>query len=148
MTFNPDPKKQAQQVIFSSYLSVYLDGKLDFRKRHQNTFKKINKTISLSRKLRNNLPRAPLVIISESLIKPHLNYKDISFDQTFNNSFTERLESIQYNAALAMKGVIRGSSREKRYKDLGSEFLQQQSSYRKFLSVFQNNKKPIFQVPL
>ena len=79
MTFNPDPKKQAQEVFFSrkikntshsplnfnnnsvqqvqfqKHLSVYLDVKLDFRKHLQNTFKKINKTISLLRKLQNNL---------------------------------------------------------------------------------------------
>ena len=36
----------------------------------------------------------------------------------------ERLESIQYNAALAITGAIRGSSREKVYQELGFESLQ------------------------
>ena len=85
-----------------------------------NTFKiclkKINKTISLLRKQQNNLPRAPLVTIYKLFVRMYLDYGDILNDQTFNNSFHERLESIQYNAALAIKGAIRGSSREKIYQ--------------------------------
>ena len=37
----------------------------------------------------------------------------ILYDQTFNNSFKEKLESIQYNARLALTGAIRGTSKEK-----------------------------------
>ena len=85
---------------------------MDFRERLQNMFKKINKTISLLRKLQNNLPRAPLVSVYKSFVRVHLDYGDILYDETLNNSFYARLESIQYNAALAITGVIRGSSRE------------------------------------
>ena len=154
-TCNPDPKKQAQEVIFSrkirktshppltfnnnsvkqvqfqKHMGVYLDSRLDFREYLQNMFKKINKTISLLRKLQNNLPRAPLVTIYKSFVRPHLDYGDILYDQTFNNSFHERLESIQYNAALAITGAIRGSSREKLYQELGFVSLQQRRWYRK-----------------
>ena len=35
------------------------------------------------------------------------------------------METIQYNAALAITGAIRGSSREKLYQELGLETLQQ-----------------------
>ena len=38
--------------------------------------------------------------------------------------FHEKLESIQYNAALAVTGAIRGSSSEKLYQELGLESLQ------------------------
>ena len=131
MTFNSDPNKQAQDVIFSrkirktshppltfnnnsakhvqfqKHLGVYLDSRLDFREHLQNMFNKINKTISLLRKLQKNLPRASLITIYKSFIRPHLDYGDILYDQAFNNSFHERLESIQYNAALAITGAIR-----------------------------------------
>ena len=40
-------------------------------------------------------------------------------------SFQQKMETIQYNAALAITGAIRGSSREKRYQELGLETLQQ-----------------------
>ena len=62
------------------------------------------------------------------------------YDQTFNNSFHEKFELIQYNAALAITGAIRSSSREKLYQELGFESLQQQHN------LFQNNKKTISQV--
>ena len=42
----------------------------------------------------------------------------------FNNSVLRKLESIQYNAALAITGAMRGSSREKNYQELGFESLQ------------------------
>ena len=37
----------------------------------------------------------------------------IWYDQTFNMSFQQKMETIQYNATLAITGAIRGSSREK-----------------------------------
>ena len=49
--------------------------------------------------------------IYKLFIRPHLNYGDILYDQMFNNSFHERLESIQYNAALAITGFRRSSSK-------------------------------------
>ena len=94
-------------------------------------FNKINKTISLLRKLQNNLPRALLITIYKSFIRPHFDYGHILYDQPFNNSFHERLESIQYNAALAIAGAIRGSSREELYQEQGFESLQQRRWYRK-----------------
>ena len=45
-------------------------------------------------------------------------------DQMFNNSVHRKLESVQYNAALAITGAMRGSSREKNYQELGFESLQ------------------------
>ena len=144
MTFNPDPNKQAQEFIFSrkikktshpplnfnnnsvkqvqfqKHLGVYLDDKLDFREHLQNIFKKAKRTISLLGKLHNSLPKAHTFFI-----RPRLNYRDILYDQTFNNSFHEKLESIQYNAALAITGAIRGSSIEILYQELGFESLQQ-----------------------
>ena len=49
----------------------------------------------------------------------------VSINQYCNNSFHQKLESIQYNATLAMAGAIRGSSREKHYQELGLESLKQ-----------------------
>ena len=123
MTFHPDPNKQAQEVIFSrkikktshpplnfnnnsvkhvqfqKHLGVCLDDKLDFREHFRNIFKKVKRTISFLRKLQNNLPRYPLVTIYKFFIRPHLDYGGILYDQTFDNSFHEKFESIQYNAA-------------------------------------------------
>ena len=44
--------------------------------------------------------KVSLITIYKSSARPHLDYGDIIYDQTFNESFHQRIESIQYNAAL------------------------------------------------
>ena len=44
---------------------------------------------------------------------------EVIFDQAYKESFHKNLESIQYNAALAITGAIRGTSKEKLYQKLG-----------------------------
>ena len=66
-------------------------------------------------------------------MRPHLDYEDTiyhmpgkmceySLNITLLN-LMERLESVQYFAALAVTGALRGSSREKLYAELGWESL-------------------------
>ena len=52
------------------------------------------------------------------------------YDQACNLSFHQKLESIKYNAALALTGKIRGSSREKLYQELRLESLQMRQYYK------------------
>ena len=54
----------------------------------------------------------------KSFIRPHLDYGDIIYDQSYNTSFHQRLESLQYNTALAVTGSIRGTSKEKLHNEL------------------------------
>ena len=73
-------------------------------------------SIGLLCKLQNLLPRAPLIIIYEAYIRPHLDYGDILYDQAYM-SFHQKLESIQYNACLAITGAIRGTSKKSSTKN-------------------------------
>ena len=50
------------------------------------------------------------------------------------------MDSIQYNAALAITGTIRGSSREKIYQELDLESLRQRPWYRKLCYFFKLTK--------
>ena len=100
-----------------------------------NASNKINKTIGLLRKLQNILPRPALRTIYECFIRFHLGYGDIIYDLP-NLSFHQKLESIQYNAALALTGAIRGSSREKLYQELGLESLQLRRWYKKLCCFY------------
>ena len=84
-----------------------------------NALNKVNKTIGLSCKLQNLLPRSTLITIYKAFVRPHLGFGDILFNQTYNSSFQKKkLESIQYNACLALTGAIRGSLKEKIYPEL------------------------------
>ena len=51
-----------------------------------------------------------------------LDYGDMIFDQTFNMLFQQKMETIQYYAALAITGAIRGSFKKKLYQELGLGF--------------------------
>ena len=70
-----------------------------------------------------------------------LLYRDIIFDQAFNSSFHQKIEPLQYNAALAITGAISGTPREKIYQELGLESLQQRRWYRKLCLFFKIYKK-------
>ena len=91
---------------------MILDTKLNFQERIKTILAKVNKTVGLLRKLQNILPRESLLTIFKSFVRPHLDYGDVIYDQSYNNTFHQKMESIQYNAALAITGAIRGSSRE------------------------------------
>ena len=73
---------------------------------------KIRKTLGL-RKLHNLLPSSALITIYKAFVRPCLDYGDILYNQAYNMSFHHKLESIQYNACLAITGAIRGTSKEK-----------------------------------
>ena len=101
MNFNPDPHKQAQELIFSrkmqminrpdffsnqnvvsqtyfqKHLEMFLDSKLNFSEYLNNIFQKTNKTIGILRKLQTLLPKAPLITICKTFIRSCLNYGDI-----------------------------------------------------------------------
>ena len=111
---------------------VILDVKLTFEEHLKKIFNKTNKTIGLLKKFSNLLPRQALVTIYKAFNRPHLDYSDVLYDQTFNNSLHAKMKSIQYNACLAITGTIRGTSREKIYQELGLESLQLRRWYRKF----------------
>ena len=69
-------------------LEIFLDSKLNFSEHLKTIFQKTNKTIGLLWKLQTLLPRAPLITIYKSFIRPHLDYGDMIYDQTFKMSFT------------------------------------------------------------
>ena len=102
---------------------------------------KISKTLGLLRKLHNLLPRSALITIYKAFVRPHLDYGDIPYDQAYNMPFHHKLESIQYNACLAITGAIRGTSKEKLYQELGLESPQLRRWYRKLGMFYKIYKK-------
>ena len=78
-------------------------------------------------------------------MRPDLDYGDILYDQAYNISFHHKLESIQYNACLAITGAMRGTSKEKPYQELGLESLQLRRWYRKLGIFYKIYKSKSFQ---
>ena len=139
MLINRDANKPAQEVLFSrkkktqnhpnislnnvqverasqqKHLGLLLDEKLNFKEHVDSTISKLDRGIAVLKKLRYSLPRKPLITIYKALLRPLLDYGDIIYDQPHNESVCEKLDSVQYKIALAITGVIGGTSREKIY---------------------------------
>ena len=75
------------------------------------------------RKLNLLVPRSSLLTVYKCSIKPHLDYGNVIYNQPNLSSLANKIESVQYNAALAITGAIRGTSKEKLYQELGFESL-------------------------
>ena len=75
--------------------------------------------------LQSFLPRTSLLTIYKSFIRPHLDKDDVVSDEPSNDAFSNQWETVQYNAALAITGAIKKTSREELYQELGLEYLQQ-----------------------
>ena len=136
MSFNPDISKQSQEITFlkknldvshtlfnktpvvvcsyQKHLGVFLDKKLNFQHHIKENIAKASKGIGFIKKLNNVLPRNALLTIYKSFVRPHLDYH-----QPNNESMNNQLESVQYSAALAITGAIKGTSRPKLCRELG-----------------------------
>ena len=100
MLFNPDPTKPAQEVIFSKkkkkiqphpiisfsniqvekvpnqkHLGNLLDQNLNFKQHVDSAIlKRVNKGVSVMKKLRHSLPRKSLLIICKAFLRPLIDY--------------------------------------------------------------------------
>lgn len=160
MAFNPDPNKQATEVIFSrkiesvnhpdlyfnnlavtsapvqKHLGLFLDKKLTFNHHLKGKIAKANKGIGIIKRMYSYLPRKSLLTIYKSFVRPHLDYGDIIYDRPHNDAFCTMIESVQYNAALAITRAIKGTSRERLYQELGLESLSDRRWYRRLVYFY------------
>ena len=128
--FNNIPVKKVDE---HKHLGIILDSKLSFSAHIKSAISKSRKGIGLLKYLSKYLPRHTLVEIYKLYVRPHLDYGDVIYhipakvcDFSGNivlPNLIEKLESVQYSAALAVTGTWRGTSREKLYIDLGWESL-------------------------
>ena len=82
-------------------------------------------------------------------IRLHLDYGDFIYGQTYCAGFHQKLESVQYNAALANAGAIRGTSKEELYNELGLECLVKTRFYRNcvvFLRFSDTNVQTVYSI--
>ena len=70
---------------------MILDAKLNFQEHIKNLLTKVNKTVGLLRKLENILPRGSLLTIFKSFVRSHPDYGDFIYDQSFNNTFHQKM---------------------------------------------------------
>ena len=175
MSFNPDPTKPAEEILFShknssahhpplffngievkrvsehKHLGLILDPKLNFSAHIKEKSAIANKGIGIMKHLRSYLPTQALSSIFKARVRSHLDYCDfiyhipelhsrenksgnVSTDVKLNYQM-EKLESLQYQAGLAVTGAWKGSNRDKIYEELGWEPLHLRRWFRR-LTVF------------
>ena len=147
MAFNPDPSKQVigicnfhkcdnknypslmfndtkvQLVTSQKHLGLILDSKIDFNEHIDNQINKCNKVIGIMKRPSLILSRKSLLTMYKSFVRPNLDYADIIYDITFNESFKRKIEMVQYKATLVITGGIKGTSSDRLYQELGLESL-------------------------
>ena len=69
------------------------------------------------KQLNVSFPRSSLLTIYKSFVRPHLDYGGVICDQSNNYGLSRKIESVQYNARLAIPGAIKGTSKKKLYQD-------------------------------
>ena len=139
------------QSPYKKHLGTILDPRLTFEEHLKVVTTKVNKTIGLLQKLQKTLPRPALITMYKAFMRPHLDYGDTIYDEAYNGTFHQKLESIQYKACLALSGAIRGSSKElyQLYHELGLESLKCRRWYRKlclFYKIFKEKNQLIYSI--
>ena len=86
-----------------------------------------------------------MTILYKAFVGPHVNYGDVIYDEAYNETFRQKLESIQ--CLCSQLGATRGLSREKLYQELSLESLERRLWYRKpflFYKISKENKLVYF----
>ena len=160
MLFNSDRTKPAQEVIFSKNkktqthpiislnniqvekvpyqknLDILVNENLNFKQHVDSAILKMNKGISNMKRSRHSLPRKSLLTIYKAFLKPFIDYGDTIYDQPQNESFCDRIESVQYKPAVAITGAIEGTSRDKLTQELGLESLKARRWYKRLCCMY------------
>ena len=98
------------------------------------------------KKLSLTLSKNSLLTIYETFVRPILDYADMIYDKPLTESFKDALGMVQYNAALVITGAIKGTSRDRIYRELGLESLAERRWSRKifFFHRIINGHLPVY----
>ena len=167
MSFNPDPAKQAEQVIFSTkvfkaehptiyfygtevetvphhkHIGLILDETLNFAEHIKEAIIKARRGIGIIRFLSKYVYRDVLDQMYKLYVRPDLDYGEVIYHNQ-NSSLMSKLESTQYAAALAVSGAWRGTNTDKLFEKLGLESLAHRRWYRRLCLFYKimNNGTP------
>ena len=127
MSFNPDPSKPAEEIIFScknnnlehpplffnnvvvktvdshKHLGLFLDSKLSFVKHVNEKVKIARKWIGILKRLRSYLPLKSLDQIYKMHIRPHFDYCDIIYHKPATKNDFNSSVSLNYNMNMLEK---------------------------------------------
>ena len=144
------------KVNEQKHLGLILDSKLTFEKHLNEKIIKAKKNVGVLKHLSKFLPLKTLDQMYKALVRSHFDHCDIIYHIPSNlnqaplgvtlNSLMEKVERIQYQAALGISGDRHGSSRVKLFEELELETLSDRRMGRRNLQTHKilNNKTPSY----
>ena len=144
------------KVSGQKHLGFILDSRLSFEKHLNENIMKAKENVGILKYLSNVLPLKSLDQMYKALVRSHLDYCDVIYHippllhqaplGVTLNSFMEKVERVQYQAALAITGAWNGSSQIKLYEELGWESLSDRRRSRRVLQIHKisNNQTPSY----
>ncbi len=134
LSFHGIPVKKVGET---KHLGLILHNKLLFESHLDKKIKKAKQGVGLMKQIYPYVPRFTLEIVYKMHIRAHLDYCDIIFHIPYRNNIAflsepndeslhilmQRVESVQYDAALSATGAWKGSPRQELYDNLGWESL-------------------------
>ena len=97
---------QAETISSQKHVGLTLDELLNFNEHLESKINKCFTVIGFLKRLSSKLTRNALLRICKSFVSSHLDYGDIVYDKPNNQSFTSKLERVQYKVCLAITGAI------------------------------------------
>ena len=144
-----------KRVNEHKHLGLVLDSKLSFKSHINEAIKKANKGVGVIKFMSKYAPRKSLEQIFKSYVRSQIEYGDVIFHKLplDNNPISfdisdsmQKVESVQYQAALAVSGAWKGTSKTKIYAELGWESLSQRRWFRRMCLFYKilNNSTPLY----
>ena len=137
---------QVKQVNEHKHLGLILDSKLTFDSHINEKLAKARKGIGVIKYLSTYVSVKTLDQIYKMYVRPHLDFCDVIYHipkipSAFDSSIRlvglmERIERIQYQAALAVTGAWKGTSLNKIYDELGWETLTDRRWFRRLVQLY------------
>ena len=125
---------EVKQVNEHKHLGLILDSKLTFSSHIDEKLSKARKGIVVINYLSSYVPVKTLDQIYKMYIRPHFDFCDIIYHRPmitnlfiYSSRLTnqmDKIESTQYQAALALTGAWKGTNTDKIYDELGWEPLE------------------------
>ena len=127
----------------NKHLGIILDEELTFAEHVREAIIKAKRGIGIIRFLSKYASRDILDQMYKLFVRPHLDYGDIIYhDQSM--PLSRKLESTQYQAALAVSGAWKGTNMDRLLEELGWETLSNRRWYRRLCLFYKiiNNQTP------
>ncbi len=145
---------KVSKVNEHKHLGLTLDSKLLFVKHINEKIKLARKGIGVIKRVSKYLPVKILTQLYKTYVRPHFDYCDIIyhtphivnvFDHSISlNTSMERIERVQYQAALSVTGTWQGTNRNRLYDELGWESLNYRRWFRRLVLFYKihNGQSP------